>query len=363
MACRNTIRVIKCRPRFILVSCIVFSLTAWAHPGTQAEEAELPQAPQPVLAQPDPVSATSSVGGAALDIYDHPIARANVKLTRAGQPDRVANSDAEGRFAFAGLPSGDYGVMVSAPGFNSVSISASGILPGEHRELSRIALTPGAATFNVQVTATQQEIAQEQVHLQEQQRVLGVFPNFYSSYIWNAEPLTKGQKFELAAHSIFDPVVFVATAAAAGAEQYTNTFPAFGKGPSGYAKRYAADYANEASNRMFSSAIFPALFHQDPRYFYKGSGSKRSRLVYAVTRAIITRTDKGDQQWNYSRILGAFASGALSNAYHQGNDRGVGLTFANAGIGIGGSAFDNIFREFLFKRFTPKVPAYDNGKP
>ena len=122
------------------------------------------------------------------------------------------------------------------------------------------------------------------------------------------------------------PSSSLGTAAVAGIQQERNTFPGYGLGAQGYAKRYFADYADEVSNRMFSSAIFPTLFHQDPRYFYKGTGSKTSRALYAISRTFVTRGDNGQQEINYSRLLGGFASGALSNAYHEGQDRGVGLT-------------------------------------
>ena len=106
------------------------------------------------------------------------------------------------------------------------------------------------------------------------------------------------------------------------------------------------------------TTILPTLFHQDPRYFYKGTGSNTSRALYAISRTFVTRGDTGQQEINYSRLLGGFASGALSNAYHDSQDRGVGLTLRNASIGIGGNIGNNLLREFLFKRFT-KTPNYD----
>ena len=93
------------------------------------------------------------------------------------------------------------------------------------------------------------------------------------------------QKFDLAFHSITDPVEFVGTGIIAGAEQATDTFPGYGQGAEGYAKRYGAAYADDVLGRVIGSAILPSLIHQDPRYFYKGSGSVRSRAFYAMSRA------------------------------------------------------------------------------
>jgi hypothetical protein len=215
----------------------------------------------------------------------------------------------------------------------------------------------------VLVTASPIGIAEQEVRLQEQQRLLGVFPNFNTSYIWNAAPLSATLKFRLVIRSMLDPVVFLTTAAGAGIEQANNSSPAYGQGAAGYVKRYGAGYADLVSNRLFSGAIYPSLFHQDPRFFYQGSGSKLSRALYAATRAVVTRGDNGEEQPNYSRILGAFTAAALNNAYHPGDIRSASRTFRQGSIGLGAYSADSLFREFVFRRFTPKVPGKNKGTP
>ena len=116
-----------------------------------------------------------------------------------------------------------------------------------------------------------------------QQRVGGVIPNFYSTYDWNAPPMLAKQKFQLSIRSIIDPVSFLAVAGIAGAEQYKNVFPAYGGGIEGYGKRYGAALANHVSGNLLGRAVYPSIFHQDPRYFYKGKGSIRSRALYAIS--------------------------------------------------------------------------------
>ena len=327
---------------------------------------ELPDAPGAVLFQvqaPAPLpNGDGSIRGTVLDLREGLVADAKITLLEEGKPERYVMSDAEGKFELSELPPGRYRLVITAADLETFESSEIVLREGERYALPKIALPLAIANVSVQVTVTQEEIAQEQVHLLEKQRFLGVFPTFYTSYIWDAAPMTAKQKFGLATHSITDPVVFVVTAAAAGVEQQHNTFPLYGTGFSGYAKRYFADYGDELSNRMFSSAILPALFHQDPRYFYKGSGSKASRAWYAITRAVVTRGDNGQSQPNFSRVLGGFAAGLLSNAYHLGDDRGVFLTARNSSIAIGGHAADNLLKEFLFKRFTPNVPDYADGK-
>jgi hypothetical protein len=156
-----------------------------------------------------------------------------------------------------------------------------------------------------------------------------------------------------------DPVTFASVGAIAGLEQYKNVFPDYGGGIEGYAKRYGAAYANDFSARMLSSAVFASLFRQDPRYFYKGIGSGRSRTMYAISAVLVTRDDKGHSRPNYSRLLGVFAAAALSNLYYPSSDRGLSLTLENSGAEIGGIAGTNLVREFVLKGIT----AHAGGKP
>ena len=188
------------------------------------------------------------------------------------------------------------------------------------------------------------------------QRVIGVFPNFYSSYDWTAPPMEARQKLQLGLRSTFDPVSFLAVAGIAGAEQYENIFPAYGSGIEGYGKRYGAALATHVSADLPSRAVYPAIFHQDPRYFYKGNGSIGSRALYAISAAVMTRDDDGRWRPNYSNVLGNFSAGAISNLYYPTSDRGASLVFLNGLADTGGDAAANLVREFLLKRFTSHVP-------
>ena len=103
-------------------------------------------------------------------------------------------------------------------------------------------------------------------------------------------------------------------------------------------------------------AIFPSLFHQDPRYFYKGTGTTKSRLLYAITRAVITRGDNGHDQPNFAGVLGDLSAGAISNLYYPASDRhGAGITFYNGLLAIGGDAVNGIFQEFFSHALTPSA--------
>jgi hypothetical protein len=211
--------------------------------------------------------------------------------------------------------------------------------------------------------ATHADVAQAQVEAQEKQRVFKVIPNFYSSYIWNAAPMTPKQKFGLALRSTTDPVAFAVTAGVAGVEQWHNTFPGYGGGTDGYLKRYGATYADNMIGRMIGSAALPSLLHQDPRYFYRGNGSIKSRAWYAVSQAFVCRGDDGGTEPNYSHIVGVFAAAGISNLYRAPADRSASLTVRNSFIILGGSAATNLVREFLLRKITSNVPDFAQGKP
>ncbi len=308
--------------------------------------------------------ANATISGTVLDTNGSEVQNANVKLTRRpGDGVREAQTGRDGEFTFAELPTGTFRLTVTGPGMGTYVSPDIKLHGGDFRIVPNVVLPVAAATSAITVMGDTEEIAEEQVHIAVQQRVLKVFPNFYSTYDWNAPPMETKQKFQLAFRAMIDPMAFAGAAGVAGAEQYYNIFPSYGGGIEGYSKRYAAAYANDFSGRMFSSAIFPSIFHQDPRYFYMGSGSIRKRALYAMSAAVIARGDNGRWQPNYSEILGNFAAGALSNLYYPSDSRGVTLTIGNALIETAGRAGTNLVREFVLRGLTSKVPTYDNGKP
>ena len=287
-----------------------------------------------------------------------------MRLTGEDQSlNQEALSGADGQFSFANIAPGPFQLTITSAGFATQTLS--GILrSGEIYIVPQIVLAVAAAITEVQVGLSSTEVAEEQIKVEEKQRVLGVLPNFYVSYVPKAVPLTSKQKFELAWKTTVDPVTFVLNGVFAGVEQAQNHFSGYGQGAQGYGKRYGAGYADTVTGTFIGSAILPSLLKQDPRYFYKGSGSKRSRILYAIANSVICKGDNGRWQANYSNILGSLAAGGISNLYYPANDRnGAGLTFENAAIGIGATAVTNLFQEFVVRKFTPKVPNNAPAKP
>jgi len=271
-------------------------------------------------------------------------------------------SGIDGQFMLSGLPPGTYQVVVSAPGMREVRSSEIPLTAGEFKILPPIILPLATVATTVNVV-DQEALAEQQVQIAVHQRIGGVIPNFYSSYDWNAPPMQAKQKFQLSFRSLMDPVSFLSVAGIAGAEQYRNIFPAYGSGIEGYGKRYGAALANHASSSLLSRAVFPSIFHQDPRYFYKGTGSVRSRMLYAMSAAFMTRGDDGRWEPNYSHLMGSFSAAAISNLYYPRSDRGASLVLLNGLASTGGDIVANIIREFVLKGITSHLPTRANGQP
>jgi hypothetical protein len=361
---------------FVFLLLFSFAINALSQQANSAPDPTLPDAPQaqtesrtsPLEPSSDPSSPTNANGSIHGVIVDHDGAvyeGVHIALTQTAIaiPAKTATSDSNGRFQFTDVPPGSFQLTISSEGFATKVIQ--GLLhPGESFEAPAIVLAFATATSEVQVTASQVEVAEAQLKDEEQQRVFGVIPNFYVVYAPNAPPLNPRQKFHLAWRSSIDPVTFLVTGVFAGIEQATNEFSGYGQGAQGYAKRFGANYADNFIGTMIGSAILPSLLKQDPRYFYKGTGTTRSRILYAIANSVVCKGDNGKWQANYSGLLGGLAAGGISNLYYPANDRnGVTLTFENLGIGIAGSAAQNLFQEFLVRKLTPKLPSYSHSNP
>jgi hypothetical protein len=122
----------------------------------------------------------------------------------------------------------------------------------------------------------------------------------------------------LIARDTFDPVTFGFIGLEAGVNQASNTEPSLGQGLKGYAKRYGLAFSDNAIGNFMTSGVFPIVLHQDPRFFQMGSGGFLHRAWYAGTRVLITRSDGGKSQCNYSEFLGNIVAAGISNAYHPG---------------------------------------------
>jgi hypothetical protein len=317
-----------------------------------AQSTPVPEAPQ----QAQPAVQPGTLSGTVTDSDGDAIPQAQVTLSGPGLPTRSMQADGEGWFSFIDLPPATYNLSVAYTGFMTAS-RAVAIHPGEDLETPDIILSVSAEmTVDVSPQAQYQR-AEVEMKLEETQRLGGVIPNFYVTYDWHASPLTAGQKFRLAWRSIIDPANFALDAVIAGVEQANNSFAGFGQGAQGYGKRYGSTLADSTVGSVLGGAVFPVLLRQDPRYFYKGTGSVVSRTLYAFGTAFVCRGDNGKWQPNYSSVAGDIAAGAVSQIYYPDGNRSGGAEIVENGLlnavedGIG-----NLLQEFLFKKITPKSP-------
>ena len=312
--------------------------------------------------QPDEQS-RANIAGMVVDPKGTPVVGAQVKLTRQDQSKDPSSAQEtltgdDGQFSVPAIAPGPFQLTVAAAGFATETTSGT-VRPGESFVVPQITLRLATEVTEVQVVLSPIEIAEEQMKEQEKQRVLGIIPNFYVSYIPDALPLTSKQKFRLAFRTSVDPVTFGVTAAVAGVEQATDEFNGFGQGAQGYAKRYGAAYADTVISTFIGGAILPSLLKQDPRYFYKGTGTKRQRALYAMANAVICKGDNGHWQPNYSGIIGGFASGAISTLYYPPEHNETDLIVENTLIGIGATAAVNLLQEFVLRKLTPNLPKHN----
>jgi hypothetical protein len=293
------------------------------------------------------------VTGSVTDQRGDPIRGAIVFLRQlAAERAKTVLADDDGYFVIAADP-GAFDLQFNAPGFAVKTVH--GMVPGGNQkvDLGKIELTIEAGAAEVIVRVTRQELAEEQVRVEEKQRILGIVPNFFVAYDHNAVPLQARQKYELALRTMVDPETISVDLLSSGLQQKTGGLKGYGAGPDGFAKRFASSYGTGSIDTLFGSAVLPSLLKQDPRYFYEGEGSLERRALYAMSMSVICKGDNGHWQYNYSGLLGGLAAGAISNLYYPpANRNGLNVTLENTAIGIGTSAISNLFQEFLLRRFT-----------
>ena len=300
---------------------------------------------------------TGSIQGNVTDSSGAAILGAVVTLESPDGTSRTTVTDAEGLFQISSLPPAGYSVKISASGL--ADWTASNVQPSATSESAPIKaiMEVAPAVTTVTVGLSPEELAEEQFKRETQQRIIGIIPNYFVAYKNNAAPLSPKQKFELSFKMLLDPTTFAAAGITAGIQQGKNSYHQFGQGGVGYGKRFGAAYGTTATNLMITSALAESAFHQDPRYFYNGEGSKKQRAWYAIKSAFRVRGDNGKWQPPYAGVAGAIAAAEISNVYYPGSRTqytllGRSLMFHFAGlIGL------NLGQEFFLKKLTSHAPA------
>ena len=301
-----------------------------------------------------PKPETGHITGTVTDVNGDTLSGATVVLQGHGLQDpRKVLSDDNGFFEFKQLDPGTYRVTITAQDFADWTSPDFVLNPGQYMILTDSKLHIVGATTTVSVVYTPEEVAIEQVKIEETQRVFGIIPNFYVVYDPDPAPLTTRLKFHLALKTSTDVVTVLGVGVLAGINQAGDT-PNYRQGMAGYGERFGAAAADGLSDIMIGGAILPSLLRQDPRYYYKGTGTNKSRALHALSNPFVCRGDNGRLQPNYSTIGGDLASSALSNLYYPASNRGTGLVFQNFFLSTGERMLSSLVQEFVLGKLTAK---------
>jgi hypothetical protein len=174
-----------------------------------------------------------------------------------------------------------------------------------------------------------------------------VMPNYLTVDTQSqVKPISWKEKFAISAKGSFDPYEFTIVGIVAGIRQEENSFPAFGQGMEGYAKRYGTAFADQVDGNIMVGGVFPTILKVDPRYFQRGRGSFLHRFGYAFDRIFIARTDSGGRMFNVPEFAGNATAIAISNVYYPASDRSFSSSLSDWGTQMGLDAFGNELKEF-----------------
>jgi hypothetical protein len=301
---------------------------------------------------------SGSIVGTVTDVNGDPVPNSTVILKSGDSDDRQSQMTREnGFFEFHGIKPGvPYEVRVSAPGFAEWESSTVTLEPGQFKIVTGIQLRIQTEVTQVEVAYDPDPLktAAEQLKNEEQQRIFGFIPNFYVTYETNPAPLTAKMKFQLALKISTDPVTAAGIVFVSAAKQAGNT-PNYGQGWGAYGERLGATAGDGLTDIMIGGAILPSLLHQDPRYFYQGTGRTSSRMRHAIFSAFVAKGDNGKWQPNYSTVGGDLAAAGIADFYYPRSNRGAGLVFGNFALGTAERISANVAGEFVFGKFAHRA--------
>jgi carboxypeptidase family protein len=299
-----------------------------------------------------PKPETGQIIGTVLDVNGDTVSGAAVVLQGSGlkDPRKVLTND-NGFFDFKRLDPGTYRLTITAAAFADWNSPDLILNPGQYLILTDSKLHIVEVTTTVSVMNTAEEVATEQVKIEETQRVFGIIPNFYVVYDPSPVPLTPKLKFHLALKTSTDLFTVLGVGVLAGINQAGST-PDYVQGAKGYAERFGAAAADGVSDIMIGGAILPSLLHQDPRYYYQGTGTNKSRVLHALSSPFVCRGNNGRLQPNYSSIGGDLGSSALSNLYYPASNRGARLVFENFSLTTSERMLSGLVQEFVLSKLA-----------
>jgi hypothetical protein len=295
-------------------------------------------------------SSLATILGTVTDINGQPVEGATVTLKGLQVTDlRTVTTSALGFFEFDDVATAiSYHVTVSATGFAQWESPVIVLRAGQREQLDvgKLRIEEVHTTVTVSPESSD-EIAVQQVKVEEKQRGFGIIPNFFTVYDPNPAPLTAKLKFDLSFRALRDPFTFAGVAMIAGAGQVTGR-PAYGQGAKGYGERFGANYANQFTTILIAGAILPSLLHQDPRYYDQGSGTRTARALHAISNLFITKGDSGRTEPNFSSLGGDLASAAIASSYYPERNEEARTMLETFAINTAVHAAVRLLQEFVF---------------
>ena len=226
--------------------------------------------------------------------------------------------------------------LPDAPGTESVVAAASSSLDG----------TLQAATPTASQSATGSSTPTGHQDPQTK-RILGIIPNFRAVSAGTLlPPQTVKEKFVTASQDSFDYSSIVVPAAIAGISLADNSVPEFHKGAAGYGRYFWHSFTDQTIENYMVEFVVPTIHHEDTRYYTLGKGGFVKRAGYALSRAVITRSDSGHAIFNAGEVIGAGAAAGISDLYYPQSQRNFGQTGQRWGTNVGIDAGTFVFKEF-----------------
>jgi hypothetical protein len=342
-------------------------------PASDEPSTTLPDAPQPVPEQQasratNPIAIGHElpvrIKGVVSDMQGGLVPGAHIVIAcDDSATTQEATADSVGFFSISNLPAGTYSVTISSPGLETYIVRDLHLKPGETYSMPEVSLPMARTAADITVTVTTEEMAEQELQNELHQRVLGVLPNFYTSYQWDAAPLSPRQKLKLTIRAASDPVFLGTTAITAGISLARNDQPEYGAGAAGYWSRYGSAYGDAVIGRFMGSVVFSSVFHQDPRYFVMTNGSWERRAWHAVSSTFMQRNDKTRRfEPAYANLLGAATAGLIASTYHPGSSPGK-MVLDDTVLDLGNKAVNNLIREFVLRHLAKHIPSYAKGRP
>ena len=239
------------------------------------------------------------------------------------------------------------------PCFTSSAHHAEAILPNEPSSGSLPSLTWASLDPQSQQNLQQGQQEKKSKNSPSQQtgspgHIFWVIPAYKVDYQSEFKPISPREKFQEWAQSEYDPLGLAAGAVEAGTLEYSSKdgFCGYGHGFRGYGECFGSMQLDAAVSSFIGDYALAVLLHQDPRYFRLGKGPFPKRLLYTVSRVVITYNDAGHNTLYTSGISGTVIAGAVSNLYYPQQDRGVGPTISRIGLDLANTALYDAAAEF-----------------